>query len=137
MVKDVSETDVYDRLLRYVIADGVFVNYDMVRMGHAEAVSYPPDNACLLTFFRADLNAKEADIGIWAAAPTLKPLPTATRKLAATQGPSNCDPSYPTVCIPPPPPDLDCPQITFRRFTVLPPDPHNFDGDHDGVGCEG
>jgi len=23
-----------------------------------------------------------------------------------------------------------------RRFTVLPPDPHDFDGDDDGIGCE-
>jgi len=49
---------------------------------------------------------------------------------------TGCDPAYPTVCIPSPPPDLDCKDITFRRFTVLPPDPHRFDGDHDGVGCE-
>ena len=49
---------------------------------------------------------------------------------------TRCDPAYPTVCIPSPPPDLDCKDITFRRFTVLPPDPHRFDGDHDGVGCE-
>ena len=49
----------------------------------------------------------------------------------------DCSPAYPTVCIPPPPPDLDCRDITFRRFTVLAPDPHHFDGDHDGIGCEG
>jgi micrococcal nuclease len=48
----------------------------------------------------------------------------------------NCDPAYPTVCIPPPPPDLDCGEIGFRNFTVLPPDPHGFDGDNDGIGCE-
>ena len=36
----------------------------------------------------------------------------------------------------PPPPDLDCPDISYRRFRVLPPDPHRFDGDHDGIGCE-
>ena len=47
-----------------------------------------------------------------------------------------CDPAYPTVCIPPPPPDLDCANIPYRNFTVLPPDPHHFDGDHDGIGCE-
>jgi len=34
------------------------------------------------------------------------------------------------------PPDLDCGQISQRRFTVLAPDPHGFDADHDGVGCE-
>ncbi len=49
---------------------------------------------------------------------------------------ANCSPSYPGVCIPPYPPDLNCGDITFRRFTVLPPDPHGFDGDSDGVGCE-
>ena len=34
------------------------------------------------------------------------------------------------------PPDLDCGDVEFRRFTVVPPDPHGFDGDSDGVGCE-
>jgi len=49
---------------------------------------------------------------------------------------NNCDPSYPTVCIPSPPPDLDCGDITYRKFVVLQPDPHRFDGDKDGIGCE-
>jgi len=64
--------------------------------------------------------------------------PTATPVLATATPPpvANCDPSYPTVCIPSPPPDLDCGDITYRNFTVLPPDPHRFDGDHDGIGCE-
>lgn len=55
---------------------------------------------------------------------------------AAPPSGGGCDPSYPSVCIPPNPPDLDCGQVGVRRFTVLPPDPHGFDGDHDGVGCE-
>ncbi len=49
---------------------------------------------------------------------------------------SNCDPAYPTVCIPSPPPDLDCRDIDFQSFTVLPPDPHLFDGNQNGIGCE-
>jgi micrococcal nuclease len=48
--------------------------------------------------------------------------------------------SYPTVCIPPPPPDLNCSDISYKNFTVIynvpNPDPHHFDGDHDGIGCE-
>ena len=48
----------------------------------------------------------------------------------------NCDPSYPTVCIPKYPPDLDCGEISFRRFQVTGSDPHGFDGDNDGIGCE-
>jgi hypothetical protein len=51
-------------------------------------------------------------------------------------GGGNCDPAYPTVCIPPPPPDLDCGDIPYTNFTVLAPDPHGFDGDNDGIGCE-
>ena len=48
----------------------------------------------------------------------------------------SCDPSYPDVCIAPSPPDLDCGEIEYRNFKVLQPDPHRFDGDKDGIGCE-
>jgi PKD repeat protein len=47
-----------------------------------------------------------------------------------------CDPSYPDLCIPPPPPDLGCDDVSASNFEVLPPDPHGFDGNNDGVGCE-
>src|SRR5215211_6395998 len=46
-----------------------------------------------------------------------------------------CDPSYPGLCIPHPPPDLDCDNISARNFRVLPPDQHRFDDDNDGIGC--
>ena len=49
---------------------------------------------------------------------------------------TSCDPSYPDVCIPPWPPDLDCGEIRYSNFKVLPDDPHGFDGDNDGIGCE-
>ena len=49
---------------------------------------------------------------------------------------NNCDPSYPDVCIPTYPPDLDCGEISYKKFKVLQPDPHGFDGDKDGIGCE-
>ena len=62
--------------------------------------------------------------------PTVEPAPEPTPPQ------SNCSPAYPTVCIPPAPPDLDCGEIPFRRFTVLSPDPHGLDRDRDGVGCE-
>jgi hypothetical protein len=56
-----------------------------------------------------------------------EPVPVAT----------GCDPSYPDFCIPPVPPNLVCDDIGVDNFTVLPPDPHGFDGNGDGVGCEG
>jgi hypothetical protein len=50
---------------------------------------------------------------------------------------TECHPSYPDFCIPPPPPNLNCDDISERRFTVLSPDPHGLDGnDNDGIGCE-
>jgi Excalibur calcium-binding domain len=60
----------------------------------------------------------------------------------------NCDPAYTGVCIAPPPPDLDCGEISARNFRVYRSsdsdrpagitsfDPHRFDGDNDGIGCE-
>ena len=133
LLKDVSEVDRYDRLLRYVLAGDVFVNYELVRLGLAEPGSYPPDTACDETFFGAAQTARQAGIGIWA--PLAEPLPAGAAPAEGERG--NCDPAYPTVCIPPYPPDLDCKDIPHRRFQVNPPDPHYFDGDYDGLGCEG
>jgi endonuclease YncB( thermonuclease family) len=48
----------------------------------------------------------------------------------------NCDPSYPDVCIASASPDLDCDDIADKGFKALPPDPHGFDSDGDGIGCE-
>jgi endonuclease YncB( thermonuclease family) len=54
----------------------------------------------------------------------------------------NCDPHYPGVCIPPPAPDFDCADLSFRDFQVLhdptpkTPDPHSFDNNFDGIGCQ-
>jgi len=48
----------------------------------------------------------------------------------------NCDPSYPDICIPPSPPDLDCEEIPYREFKVIHPERHGFDYDQDGIGCE-
>jgi hypothetical protein len=58
-----------------------------------------------------------------------------TSPYACTQQ-AGCDPSYPEVCIPPYPPDLNSGDISDRRFAVLPPDPHGFDWNNDGIGCE-
>lgn len=70
--------------------------------------------------------------------PTNAPTATSTTVPIATptQASPACDPSYPDVCIAPPPPDLNCSDIPYRRFRVFPPDPHRFDQDNDGIGCE-
>ena len=47
-----------------------------------------------------------------------------------------CDASYPDVCIASPPPDLNCDDIPDKSFKVVPSDPHGFDSEGDGIGCE-
>ena len=46
LIKDVSERDKFDRLLRYVFTENYFVNFKLVEQGAAEVKSYPPDTAC-------------------------------------------------------------------------------------------
>lgn len=136
--KDVSETDRFGRLLRYVyLADGRMLNEVLVAEGYAQVATFPPDVKHLERMTAAQRGAREGQKGLWSscrATPTATSSPAAGGPAIAPRG--NCSPSYPTVCIPPSPPDLDCGQITFRRFQVLPPDPHRFDSDSDGIGCE-
>jgi polyhydroxyalkanoate synthesis regulator phasin len=47
-----------------------------------------------------------------------------------------CDSSYPEICITTYSTKLTCTDIPFRNFKVLLPDPHVFDSDGDGIGCE-
>lgn len=65
--KDVSETDRYGRLLRYVWVDGVMVNAELVRLGYAHAITYPPDVKYQDVFRRLEKEARENKLGFWAA----------------------------------------------------------------------
>ncbi len=62
LIKDVSETDQYGRLLRYVIVDDLFVNYELVSLGYANTASYPPDTACIPAFQAAEQRPLPPDL---------------------------------------------------------------------------
>ncbi len=143
--------DRYGRLLRYVwLPDGKLYNLEMIIGGFAHEYTYETPYKYQAVFKREEAAARERGWGFWAAtscngnteqAAESPPQPAAPPRAAPPAQPKpaggNCDPSYPDVCIPPSPPDLDCGDITHRRFRVLPPDPHRFDGrDNDGIGCE-
>ena len=64
--RDVSQTDKYGRLLRYVYVDGIFVNAELVRLGLAEAKAYPPDTKYQEDLEELETEAKEAGWGMWA-----------------------------------------------------------------------
>jgi len=67
LAKDVSETDKYGRLLRYVyLEDGTFVNELLVKEGYAKAATYPPDVMYSDVFAKAEQYARENNKGLWA-----------------------------------------------------------------------
>jgi endonuclease YncB( thermonuclease family) len=130
---DVELLDQYGRTLAYVwLGDGLF-NETLVARGFALVTTYPPNVRYVDRFLAAQRDARSHERGLWGAVcnqPKPEPMDT------GGGGGGNCDPSYPDVCIPPYPPDLDCADVSFTNFEVKPPDPHGFDGDFDGVGCE-
>lgn len=136
LIKDVSETDRYGRLLRYVLVDNIFVNYELVAQGYANTVSYPPDVACIPAFQEAEQNASLSKLGLWAAPPTVAALPTLAGAGAGGNAPCNCSG-----------PDLDC-KADFTTHASAQAcydtcvssgfgDVFDLDGnDNDGLACE-
>lgn len=63
---DQTDTDQYDRLLRYVyLPDGRMVNEELVRAGHALSVAYPPDTTHQVDFDAAQAAAQQDIAGLW------------------------------------------------------------------------
>lgn len=74
--KDVSETDKYKRLLRYVWKDGVLINELLVKEGYAQSSSYPPDVKYQDKFVAAQKEARDSQRGLWGSVCTATPTPT-------------------------------------------------------------
>jgi micrococcal nuclease len=149
LVYDVERLDRFGRTLAFVYraADGLFVNADLVRSGYANVMTVPPNVRHADELVGLQREARDAGRGLWSSCgataviaplvPQPKPKPT-TAPVPVPKPPAQhngCYPSYPGVCIPSGP-DLDCPQIEFEDFDVVGDDPHGFDRDRDGVGCE-
>ncbi len=64
--KDISNTDRYARLLRYVyLGDGTFVNEKLIRDGYAHASTFPPDVKYSDLFAEAERDARTHKRGLW------------------------------------------------------------------------
>lgn len=68
--KDISETDRYGRLLRYVYLNpeaslSAQVNYRLVAEGYAYASSYPPDVKWQSVFTEVQMQAQQHEVGLW------------------------------------------------------------------------
>jgi micrococcal nuclease len=145
LFKDSSETDAFDRLLRYVVLeDGTFVNLEMVSAGLAQARPYPPDTACQALFAEAEDRARQSALGLWSATPV--PVAAAPE----TAAPASAPPAATPVSVPQSTcncrgPDLDCSDFSSQAqaqacFAACKSqglgDIFRLDGDHDGRVCE-
>jgi endonuclease YncB( thermonuclease family) len=144
---NLDDVDRYGRILRYVFRGKRNINLVMVRRGAASVWFFDGDRGRYAEqLLRAAENARAAKRGAWGACrATLDPTaafatqPKQNRPRAQPVVPTgNCDPSYPDVCIPPfdEVGDLNCGDVPEGGFAVRPPDPHEFDGNGDGIGCE-
>jgi len=116
--------DRYGRLLAYAWVRGRDLGYQQVAAGLARVYVYDRPFQRLGAYRSAEAIGRRRSRNVWAGCG------------APVKPGSGCDPSYPTVCIPPPPPDLDCADIRYSHFAVRGADPHHFDGDRNGIGCE-
>lgn len=100
--KDVSETDQYGRLLRYVyLEDGTFVNAELVRLGYALSATYQPDVKHQDQLVASQQEAREAERGLWGATPApesqaVEPTPTPTSTPSPTAAPAPAATPAPT-----------------------------------------
>jgi micrococcal nuclease len=77
LVRDLTDTDPQGTLLRYVMAEGKFVNYELLAGGYAQAIGSAPDTACLSVFRAAQQKAQSGKLGMWSGPAYLIPiLPT-------------------------------------------------------------
>jgi len=128
--KDVSETDKYGRLLRYIWVGDVFVNDYLVRQGYAYAYTYPPDIKYSEQFVEAQREAKENSRGLWASC-QVTPEPESESTLPAGEiicsyNAYNCS-DFKTHAEA---------QAVFEYCGGISNDIHRLDGDSDGIACE-
>jgi micrococcal nuclease len=142
---DVERSDQYGRTLAYVWDEGLLFNRVLVKRGFAQVSTFPPNVKYVGVFTAAQQKARRADRGLWGScAVANKTAPSSGDRGVAnrsgtgggTRRGGNCDANYKGACIPQYPPDLDCDEISTSGFRSVGSDPHGFDGDGDGVGCE-
>ena len=104
--KDISETDEYDRLLRYVYVGGVLVNAELIRLGYAHAVTLDPDLAHADEFLQLEQDARLDGRGMWG--------------LEASPTPAQPTPEPPTPTPVPPTPAVTPPPVAPSEIAVNP-----------------
>ncbi|MFH1801481.1 MAG: thermonuclease family protein [archaeon] len=122
--KDVSETDRYGRILRYIyLTDGTFVNELIVKQGYGKAYPYSPDTSLCPQIEEAEQYAKNNNLGIWA---DVEETPFDDSDYICSYNAYNCD-DFTTHAQA---------QAIFNACGGISNDIHWLDGDDDGLACE-
>jgi micrococcal nuclease len=132
---DEERNDHYGRLLAYVWSESTLFNRRLVARGLATVAIYPPNDKYEARLITSEERALAANRGLWDACAQGQRRSRNQGGTAPRRGP--CDSNYMGACVARYPPDLDCPEVSATRFESVGDDPHGFDGDHDGVACEG
>jgi micrococcal nuclease len=147
MEKDVSETDRYGRLLRYVYVGDQFINEVLVKEGFAHASAYPPDIKYQDLFRQAEQTARDQKAGLWgdvclvkpSPRPSLQPSPSPVQPSTVSQPVASPAPAAPTSgefncnCAKNCPEMSSCDEAYYQLNTC---GCSKRDGDNDGVPCE-
>lgn len=141
MVQDISQTDRYGRLLRYVyLPDGTFVNAELVRLGFAVIATYPPDVKYQALFLELQTSAREQGVGLWANAESEPALQATNPAVSLPVLPGE----IPAICTCAPP-DLNCPAFGTHAaaqacydhcWVMVNKDFYHLDRDQDRQACE-
>lgn len=158
LVKDISETDRYGRLLRYVYLDDKFINDILVKDGYATAATFPPDVQFQEQFTQSEKEAREKKLGLWSECmeskddasilvplvvatptptstpvPTVKPTPVPTAKPIATPKPTvKASGGYTCNCSKTCP-NMGCAEAQFQLNSC---GCSKRDADDDGIACD-
>lgn len=123
LVKDVSETDKYGRLLRYIYLEDEFINGVLVEQGYARVYRYSPDTELCDELSVLETKAKNNKLGIW----------KETKKVAGTNNEYICSFNA-----------YNCgdfkthaeAQSVYELCGGVSNDVHKLDRDKDGLACE-
>lgn len=143
--KDVSETDKYGRLLRYVWLGDMMVNEHLVREGYAQSSTYPPDVKYQDRFIEAQRKARGEKKGLWGEVCIVTPTPT---KIPTPKPPTPTPLPQPQTIQPVQPISGDyvcdcsktCSQISSceeAQYQLNVCGCKARDGDKDGIACDG
>ena len=142
LVRDETDQDTEGRLLRYVLLGDRMINHYLVSKGLAQAENMAPDTACSDLLQRAEADAQQGELGMWAGTPeptkTFAPLWTETAEpteKSSKRGKANCDCDGPDLNCGDFPNDTEA-QLCYLKCLITHGDVFDLDTNGNGVACD-